>query len=123
MRKFLTHLAGRLGAAAVLLAAAAGVSMAAAPAASAAPAIQQCYYTGGTGYSTTQINVQDVEHCPPFTYNLAVSIWQFSPNNTWVQVASGYGSVTYLCKGSTLRTHYETRAAGFANDDFYDYCN
>lgn len=125
MRSFLTHVTGRLGLAAALVTAAAGVSIAAAPTAGAAvPNIQQCQPPqGGTSYNSTRITVTDTQSCPPFLFKKNVSIWQFAPNNTWVEVASGTGSATYTCKGSTLRTHYETRTADFGNTDFYDYCN
>ena len=89
-----------------------------------APMIQQCQPPqGGTTYSSTSITVTDTQTCPPFVFKLNVSIWQFSTSNTWVEVASGTGSATYTCKGSTLRTHYETRTVDFGTDDFYDNCN
>ena len=98
MRSLLTHVSGRLGLAAVLLTAAAGISIAAAPAAGAAPMIQQCQPPqGGTTYNTSGINVSDSQTCPPFVFKKNVSIWQFTPSNTWVEVASGTGSASYTC--------------------------
>jgi len=124
MRGLLALALSRLGLAAVLVTAAAGISIAAAPAAGATTRIQQCQPPqGGTGYNSTAITVSDSQSCPPFLFKRNVSIWQFAANNTWVEVASGVGSATYYCKGSTLRTHYETRTVDFGNQDFYDYCN
>jgi hypothetical protein len=125
MRGFHARALNRLGLAAVLLTAVAGVSVAVAPAAGATvPRIEQCQAPqGGTTYSSTGITVSDSQYCPPFLFKKDVSIWQFSSSNTWVEVASGTGSASYTCKGSTLRTHYETRTVDFGNKDFYDYCN
>ena len=124
MRKFLALAVGRLGLAAVLVTAAVGVSVAVAPAAGATPKIQQCQPpAGGTGYSSVAITVADSQTCSPFVFKKNVSIWQFSTNNTWVEVASGVGTATYTCKGSTLHLHYETRTVDFGTTDFYDNCN
>jgi hypothetical protein len=124
MRKFRTHVPGRLVITAALIIAMAGTSLAAAPAAGAAPMIQQCQPPqGGTQYSSASISVSDSQTCPPFVFKKNVSIWQFSPSNTWVEVASGTGAASYTCKGSTLRLHYETRTVDFGTDDFYDNCN
>lgn len=124
MHSFHTQVPARLGLAVVMLTAAAGVSLAAAPAAGAAPMIEQCQPPqGGTSYNSTAITVSDSQYCPPFLFKKNVSIWQFAASNTWVEVASGTGTATYNCKGSTLRTHYETKTVDFGTLDFYDYCN
>lgn len=124
MRSFAAHAKGWLALAATLFATAmAAATLAAAPAASATvPKIQQCGPPqGGTFANSTEINVQDYVICPPFTFNANVSIWQFAHNNTWVEVASGTGSVTYYCKG-TLSTVYQTRTVHFGTTQFYDNC-
>jgi hypothetical protein len=112
---------GRLGFVAVLFAAAAGTAVVAAPSAGAAPAIQPCQNSGGTVDNSSAVSVSDVTYCLPFMFKRNVSIWQFTAGNAWAEVASGLGSATYSCKGTT-RTVYQTRTVDFGTQQFYDTC-
>jgi hypothetical protein len=108
-----------IAAAVAVAAAPGGMAAAASVPAQAVPYGTGCVWELGHQFYTDppEIYAYDVLYCPTHTYDYPVSILKLE-NGTWVDVASGSGSTTYVCHGTT-ENEYQT---SFNGVDFDEAC-
>ncbi|WP_432842921.1 hypothetical protein [Dactylosporangium sp. CA-092794] len=119
----------KLKAIAMAAVAAATAAVAPAPAAMASPAAASCYgFSYSYSISSSAIQVTATNACPgSSTAYLVLERYNGVPGYPWAFVASGNGSLTYICNGSTPNTYhvgpiFTPGSSGYTWYQFTDNC-